>query len=149
MSVDISGRNADVVRAIVYEVAGEEKRFLLVREPSGAYTLPGGYKLNEDADLSVAMARCLRETLGLTTHSCQVQETEIEGDDPDNIYADPESSVKKDIAIHLFVARYNGDDPIRTSDNVKSIIWLTEDNAKRLLTQEYMQTLFMHGLSYC
>jgi hypothetical protein len=148
MTVDNTDSTVKDARILIYGTEGDEKRFLLIREFNGNYTLPGGYKNIEDENLQITAARILSESLCLPERSYSLKNTDIEIEDP-GIYTDPVSGRKKDIGIYLFVARYNGMEDIKLSADFQRIIWLKELDAHRLLTQEHIQLLFMHGVSYC
>jgi hypothetical protein len=146
MMVDLTGRAVKAVKAIVYEIHGDEPRFLVIQQADGSYTLPGGYKEIDDSNLLMAMKRTLQKTLDLTDNGYTIQETDIVGDDPD-IYTDPVSGTKKDIDVHIFVVRCNGKEEIKASDDILRVAWQRDSAA--LLTEEYLRELFTQGLSFC
>ena len=148
MAIDIRDSAAKDVRILVYGKEGNEKRFLLIREFSGNYTLPGGYKNMGDTNLRSVAMRILSQSLGLAKRNYSLKDTDITIEDPE-IYTDPDSGRKKDISVHLFVARYNGTEDIKPSANIQRIIWLKETDAQHLIAQEHMRLLFTHGVSSC
>lgn len=148
MAVDITDSTAKDVRVLIYGTKGDEKRFLLVQRAEGGYSLPGGYKNTDDADLRIVATRALKDALGLDEFSYTLKDTELAGEDTE-IYTDPVSGIRKDISVHLFVARYNGEQEIKPSADIQRALWFKESSAQTLFAQEHMERLFMHGAGYC
>lgn len=63
MKVDLTGRAAKAVEAIIYEIRDGERYFLVVQQADGSYALPCGYKEVDDGNLLVAMKRVLHAHL--------------------------------------------------------------------------------------
>ncbi len=144
MSLDLTNGIIKNVRAIIWKKGNSEPLFLLTQEPSGAFTIPGGCKDVEDADLLVALHRELQEELHLDPGDYSAQTTPARKEYA-NLYNTPPERAGKNTIISLFLVSNLTKEP-RASSEIKDIIWVTADEALRILKAPHMNELFGMGL---
>ena len=144
MSLDLTDGIIKNVRAVIWKQSDDgAPRFLLTQEPSGVFTIPGGCKDAEDADLLAALHRELREELCLEAADYSVRATDIEKRYP-HLYGGPPERAGKDTIIFMFIVSDLTKEP-RASAEIKDIVWFTADDALRMLKAPHMHELFRMG----
>ena len=128
-------------RAIITKRKDDRTLYLITQEPSGSFTIPGGYKDLEDADLISALQRELQEELELSPRDYSITETLIQKR-YSNLYDDPGSERQgKDTIIYLFLASDLKKEPTPTSE-IKNAVWLTKEEALTAFNVPHMKELF-------
>jgi 8-oxo-dGTP pyrophosphatase MutT (NUDIX family) len=144
MALDLVDNIIKNVRAIIWKKAENGPLFLLTQEPSGVFTIPGGCKDAEDADLLTALHRELREELYLDPADYSVQATDIRKE-YEYLYSTPLERAGKNTIISLFIISDLSKEP-RASAEIKNIVWVTADEALQMLKAPHMNELFRMGL---
>ena len=94
MTLDLTDDIIKNVRAVIWKEGDNGPLFLLTQEPSGVFTIPGGCKDAEDADLLSALHRELQEELGLEPGDYSVQVTDI-SKEYERLYSTPPERIEK------------------------------------------------------
>jgi 8-oxo-dGTP pyrophosphatase MutT (NUDIX family) len=144
MPLDLTDGIIKNVRAIIRKEGTAEPLFLLTQEPSGAFTIPGGCKDAEDADLLAALHRELQEELHLDPADYSAQATDIRKE-YEHLYSTPPERAGKNTIISLFLVSNLTKEP-RASAEIKDIVWVTADDALQMLKAPHMNELFRMGL---
>ena len=144
MALDLTDGIIKNVRAIIFKKGEGGPLFLLTQEPSGAFTIPGGCKDAEDVDLLGALHRELEEELHLDPADYSAQATDIQKR-YENLYRTPFERAGKDTIISLFIVSNLTKEP-RASAEIKDVVWVTADDALRMLKARHMNELFRIGL---
>ena len=144
MALDLADNIIKNVRAIIWKETGMGRLSLLTQEPSGAFTIPGGCKDAEDADLLAALHRELKEELYLDPADYSAQETDIRKE-YEHLYNTPPERAGKNTIISLFLVSNLTKEP-RASAEIKDIVWVTADDALQMLKAPHMRELFRMGL---
>ena len=132
------------VRAIITKREDGRTLYLITQEPAGSFTIPGGCKDLEDADLRSALQRELQEELELSPRDYSITETLIQKT-YSNLYDDPGSERQgKDTIIHLFLVSDLKKEPKPTSE-IKDAVWLTKEEARNVFNTPHMKELFELG----
>lgn len=146
MSLDLSEGIIKNVRAIIWKKGdGGVPLFLLTQEPSGTFTIPGGCKDAEDADLLAALHRELQEELYLEAAEYSARATDIQKR-YSNLYGRPPERAGKDTIISIFIVSDLTKEP-RASAEIKDIVWAIADDALQMLKASHMNELFRMGLA--
>ena len=146
MSLDLTNDIIKNVRAIIWKQGdGGAPLFLLTQEPSGAFTIPGGCKDAEDADLLDALHRELQEELYLEAADYSAHATDIKKQ-YQNLYNHPPERAGKDTIISIFIVSNLTKEP-RASAEIKDIVWAIADDALQMLKASHMNELFRMGLA--
>jgi 8-oxo-dGTP pyrophosphatase MutT (NUDIX family) len=133
------------VRAIIRKNEGGQTLYLLTQEPTGSFTIPGGCKDLEDADLRSALQRELWEELSLSPGDYSLTDTPIQKR-YGNLYDDPGSERRgKDTIIYIFLISNLKKEPTPTSE-VKNAVWLTKEKALDAFNAPHMTELFELGV---
>jgi 8-oxo-dGTP pyrophosphatase MutT (NUDIX family) len=144
MALDLTDNIIKNVRAIIWKKDENRTLFLLTQEPSGAFTIPGGCKDVEDADILAALHRELREELYLDPADYFEQATDIKKEYA-NLYDRPPERAGKNTIISLFIVSDLSKEP-QASAEIKDIVWVTADEALQVLKAPHMNELFRMGL---
>ena len=144
MSLDLTNNIIKNVRAIIWKKSERGPLFLLTQEPSGAFTIPGGCKDAEDADLLAALHRELQEELYLEPSDYSARATDIKKEYA-NLYDRPSERAGKNTIISLFIVSNLSKEP-RASAEIKDVVWATADEALQMLKASHMNELFRMGL---
>lgn len=144
MALDLAHSIIKNVRAIIWKNGENGPLFLLTQEPSGAFTIPGGCKDTEDADLLAALHRELLEELNLEPADYSARATDIKKEYA-NLYNRPPERAGKNTVISIFLVSDLSKEP-RASAEVKDIVWVTADEALQMLKAPHMNELFRMGL---
>jgi 8-oxo-dGTP pyrophosphatase MutT (NUDIX family) len=132
-------------RAVIWKRENNKTLFLLTRELSGSFTLPGGCKDLEDTDLRAVLSRELREELGLHPEDYSVLDTDIQKE-YENLYRDPQSErFGKNTIIHIFIVSKLAKEPLPGSE-IKDLAWLAEEDALKVFSAPHMKELFQLGI---
>ncbi len=145
MALDLTDNLIKNVRAIIWKKSEHGPLFLLTQEPSGAFTIPGGCKDAEDADLLAALHRELQEELYLEPLDYSVQETDIKKEYA-NLYDRPPERAGKNTVISMFLVSDLSKE-LHASAEIKDIVWATADEALQMLKAPHMNELFRMGLN--
>ena len=145
MPLDLTGNLIKNVRAIIWKNGENGPLFLLTQEPSGAFTIPGGCKDAEDADLLAALHRELQEELYLEPSDYSARMTDIKKEYA-NLYDRPPERAGKNTVISIFIVSDLSKEP-RASAEIKDIVWATADEALQMLKAPHMNELFRMGLA--
>lgn len=135
-------------RALVYQRKGDQLLFLLTIEPglTKTLTVPGGCKDLGDATLEAAIRRELREELSLTSKSYVLRPTNIKRT-YQSLYLDPKSDrFGKPVEIYLFLAEYNGAEPIVPESTLQGVLWLDEAGVLAQMQPPHMRDIFQEGV---
>lgn len=144
MALDLADNIIKNVRAIIWKNGEKEPLFLLTQEPSGTFTIPGGCKDAEDADLLATLHRELLEELYLEPSDYSARATDIKKEYT-NLYDRPPERAGKNTIISIFVVSDLSKEP-HASAEIKDIVWVTADNALQMLKAHHMNELFKMGL---
>ena len=132
-------------RALVYKIEGGQLLFLLVKEPGGYYTIPGGCKEIEDVDVLSAIKRELEEELSLTEKDYEILKTDIQKIYK-NLYSDVTSDrFGKNTVIDLFVVRCKNEEAIQAASEITKTVWLNEDEVLNTLNANHFKEIFQLG----
>jgi 8-oxo-dGTP pyrophosphatase MutT (NUDIX family) len=140
MALDLADGIIKNVRAIIKKEGTTGPLFLLTQEPSGEFTIPGGCKDAEDADLLTALHRELKEELYLDPTDYSAQATDIRKE-YEHLYNTPPERAGKNTVISLFLVSNLTKEP-RASAEIKDIVWVTAEDALRMLKAPHMNELF-------
>ena len=113
--------------------------FLITQEPSGNFSIPGGCKDLEDADIMATLRRELQEELGLQPGEYSVQETDIQKE-YENLYNSGERAGKKTI-ISIFLISELTKEPVASSE-IKGVTWMTAEEAIDAFNAPHSKELF-------
>lgn len=132
-------------RALVCKIVNGQRFFLLVKEPGGFYTIPGGCKEIEDVDVLSAIKRELEEELSLTEKDYEIHKTDIQKRYK-NLYSDVTSErFGKDTVIDLFVVQCVNEKAIQASNEISSTVWLNETEVVEALNANHFKEIFQLG----
>ena len=141
MPLDLNDNVLKNVRAIIWKKEHDKMFFLLTQETSGSITIPGGCKDVEDIDLLTTINRELQEELGLNPEDYSVKDAGIQKE-YENLYKDPQSErFEKKTIIYIFIVSDLKKEPIPSSE-IKSISWLTKEDALAAFSAPHMKELF-------
>jgi very-short-patch-repair endonuclease/8-oxo-dGTP pyrophosphatase MutT (NUDIX family) len=139
--IDLTDNILKNTRALIWKREGGKIFFLLTQEPSGSFTIPGGCKDLGDVDLPSALRRELQEELGLKPEDYSMANTDIQKE-YENLYKDPQSErFEKKTIIYIFIVSDLKKEPIPSSE-IKSISWLTKEDALAAFSAPHMKELF-------
>ena len=144
MSLDLTDGIIKNVRAVIWKKGKNGLLFLLTQEPSGAFTIPGGCKDAEDADILATLHRELQEELYLDPVDYSEQATDIKKEYA-NLYDRPPEQAGKNTIISIFIISNLSKEP-QASAEIKDIVWVTADEALQMLKAPHMNELFKMGL---
>jgi 8-oxo-dGTP pyrophosphatase MutT (NUDIX family) len=144
MALDLTDDIIKNVRAVIWKKGSDGPLFLLTQEPSGVFTIPGGCKDAEDADLLSALHRELQEELSLVPGDYSVQATDI-SKEYERLYVTPLERIGKNTIISLFIVSDLTKEPSASAE-IKGIVWVTANEALEKLTPPHMNELFQRGL---
>jgi 8-oxo-dGTP pyrophosphatase MutT (NUDIX family) len=139
MTLDLTDNLIKNVRAFIWKKEGDKLYFLITQEPSGNFSIPGGCKDLEDADLMATLRRELQEELGLNTGDYSIQETDIQKE-YDNLYNTGERAGKKTI-ISIFIISGLTKEPVASSE-IKGITWMSAEDALNAFNAPHSKELF-------
>ncbi|HUC31500.1 MAG TPA: NUDIX domain-containing protein [Candidatus Paceibacterota bacterium] len=144
MALDLKDDLLKNARAVIWKREGDTMLFLITQESSGSFSLPGGCKDLEDADIQTALCRELKEELGLDPGDYSVVNTGIQKE-YENFYPNPESERfgKKTIA-SLFTISNLTKEPT-PSNEIKALVWMTEEEVLKAFNKAHMKELFELG----
>jgi uncharacterized protein YqfB (UPF0267 family) len=139
--IDLTDEKIKNARAIIWKWEGAKRSFLITQESSGSFTIPGGAKDLEDVDLLSALQRELNEELGLLPEEYSVKDLGIQKE-YENLYKNPQSvRFGKDTVIHLFAVTDLKKQPV-PGNEIKDVVWLTEEEALNSFNGPHMKELF-------
>jgi 8-oxo-dGTP pyrophosphatase MutT (NUDIX family) len=147
--LDLAGGKMKNVRGIIWRDAESERRFLITQELSGKFTVPGGCKDAEDADLEAALRRELNEEVGLKPEDYTMSRVEESREYEDLYHHHPESErYGKNTIIYPFLVHLNALVPLTLqASEIKDAVWLDADAARRALAYApHMKETFEIGL---
>lgn len=145
MPIDVRDGKIKNARALFYKIENGAPLFLLTQEASsGSYTLPGGRKDLEDADMVATLTRELEEELWVKPGSYIVQATDVMGEYAD-LYDHPPECKGKPTIMSLFLVHYGGG-YLAAGDGIASVIWLRETDALEKFNTAHMKELFLLGI---
>jgi 8-oxo-dGTP pyrophosphatase MutT (NUDIX family) len=134
------------VHAIIWKIDEQkEKRFLLTKEREGYFTVPGGCKDIEDADLFSTLHREMQEELGLTPSDYSVKKIDFQKE-YENLYNNPQSiRFGKITVVSLFEIHDLKKEPL-PSHEVKDVVWVNKKEVLQKLNSQHMKELFQVAL---
>jgi 8-oxo-dGTP pyrophosphatase MutT (NUDIX family) len=144
MALDLTDNIIKNVRAIIWRKNEGDALFLLTQESSGAFTIPGGCKDAEDANLLAAFHRELQEELYLDPANYSAQATDIRKE-YEHLYNTPPERAGRNTIIFLFIVSNLSKEPCASAE-IKDIVWVTADEALQMLKAPHMNELFRMGL---
>ena len=146
MPLDLNDNIIKNVRVLILKKEGGKMFFLLTQEfYGGYYTLPGGCKDAEDADLRAALHRELREELGLDPEDYTITDAHIQKEYA-NLYDFPPERAGKKTAVSLFIVSGLKKEPAPSAE-IKGVVWLTAEEAIGAFNVSHMKELFQMALN--
>jgi 8-oxo-dGTP pyrophosphatase MutT (NUDIX family) len=147
MLVKIIGDTIHSVKVIVFRKTTFGIEFVVIKEPEGWYSFPGGAQDVIDNSLKETAQRELKEELGLTSASYTLESTDITHA---FLHTDKNSPrYGKKGVLHIFLAEYNGKDQIHLDSQLQEFAWDTESAvlAKLEHAYPYLKTVFSQAMS--
>lgn len=145
--MDLADGKIKNVRAVVWRGEGEARRFLLTEEHEGYFTIPGGCKDENDADLLSALHRELHEELNLVPGDYMVRKMDFQKE-YEHLYDKHPASERfgKITQISLF-AIYNLTKEPTACNEIRALVWADQNEALGKLTAPHMKELLLAALA--